>query len=227
MVFSTGLTQRIEVLSNDTVSAGSRVVGVTPAADGVRVSVGEQGGYLMLEAADVVTEPIEFTYTLSDGQRQETAKVIVHPVAGFESADSSWTHQAKATTLGDGRDAPEQEVSIQEDGVVGVLRSVPIPKVLGAVAELRLPLLPMTSLVGLGLALLLWWRAAGRRRRYVVLDGVARDDSLTSAGDRPFTLRHDTEAMWLTGHRRRRRGLVRAEGPNGAVWIPTDQLQER
>lgn len=223
-VFSTERAQIVEVMSNDL--AGPRaIIATVGSVRGLDISIAEDGRSLIIIGGADFAEPTTFSYTISDGSRDASATVTVRPVEGLTVLDSSGG--APAQFLGD-ESTGQSDGANPAGGLLGSLRSVEIPTPLAALADLRLPLLPMTSVVAAIVPFLLWFRVAIRRKRYLNVLNVPRDEQLhADPGAVPFALRHNVERIWTTGRRRTAQGLIQAETPNGLAWIPTDRIEDR
>jgi len=210
-------TMLLPVLDND--EGTNLEVNVLDLPPGVTATVEEN--QLRVTMNDAGTHVLD--YRISNGTNESIATVTV------VNLGSAILVEEIAFVEGEGAEltASENETEAaepKETSVWTVLAEGGAPPGLRALTDLELPLLGF-SFVGAPVILgMLGFYALSRRRRYVNVGGVPRASTLAANGSSAdFELRHDAEALWASG--RRRRGLIQVHTPNGKRWVPNVKVE--
>jgi len=204
---------RLNVTANDVLGIGAVKVEIVDHPSVGRASV--DGTEVILVVPEGHTDLIEFTYRVTAEGESSVATVSV----ATRQRDLNRVELAFI----DSEDQTDE--ASPASGVDQVLQVLSQPPTLWlSLAELRLPLLPMTSaLSATGVVLLLAARRA-RKRGFVAVRGVRRTGGLDTSRGLPFVYRHDAGRIWRTGGTRRRKGLVEIETPRGNAWVQAADL---
>lgn len=202
----------LNVTRNDVLGHRFWLASVTQPARG---TVSVSGDQLLIDLPPGLAEPIDFTYTVTDGTFSETAQVVIPSGSVGAPVVVETDAQFMETPL-EARAEPGQFAP-----------SVSPPVLLLVVRDLELPLLTFTASSMALLAMAIPVLVRRRRRHFVAVDAVERGDT-ARANHRgedggSFQLRHNARYVWATG-RRDRANRVQIETPNGRAWIPAGEV---
>jgi len=216
-------TSELNVVANDVL--GRRVELTVVEQPGVGV-VWVEEGVLKIDIPNDTPENIVFTYRLDNGSQVSEATVVISPQQQLSWETEGSTFIDSGFDVSSGATAASDETGEQESGLAEKFKFLRRPPAVWlTLADLRLPLLPLTSAASVSLiGLLLLWRS-GYLRRFATIRGVVRGDELTVDGDDQFRMRYDADEIWLTGRRRRRNSTVQIETPPGFAWVKETTLE--